>query len=147
MKDCTCQIVIDQEHLDSRNHANWISQLAIMENCIAGFLKRLIPGIDNLREKGKCCFMVVRVKDAYYPRQVFLGDVIDVSLITWIVRLQKLESYITFRRNGIVTTEAHVVMMLVNIETQRLVTIPKPIVEVIGIDVPQPWQIQPAPTS
>lgn len=148
MKKHVGQIVIKVENIDEkRNHAGLVGQSAIVVDALTDLMITLDLGLDKLKEESKCRFMLTRVKDMAFIRQLMLGDTVTVDILMWVATNYSLEFYLRFIKEGKIATETRVVMNLIHTESGQLVVIPQSIVQVVGSGKPEPWQFQPASSS
>lgn len=122
---------IQEKHIDSGDHANWLAQLAIAQECHFALRDELGFGLDQLKEHG--LFLVMRkVSDVEYLSQLRLGDEIDVATTVLLERRIGLDFSCEFKLGGEVVTRMKWFMPLINQVTNSVARIPPWIMEKVN---------------
>jgi acyl-CoA thioesterase FadM len=132
MQTYSTQRTVRKEHLDEGEHANWLQQLAIAQDVQYEFRKKLGFELDFLKNEHKMFFVMGKLKDVSWRRQLRLGDVIDIEMTVWVASRSSLEYKCVYRIDGQIATEMHWVMPLISMERNKPVGIPEWIKEIVG---------------
>lgn len=124
------QVVIEQQHIDRGNHANWKEQLGIAELLHLEFRKESGISEDDLFTQGGL-FLVMRVvENTTYYRQLRLGEVVTAKIEMSKSGPCSFKCQCIFLSGKKVATEFNWTMVL--IRGERPVKIPKWMMEAIG---------------
>lgn len=143
MKTCTIRRRIEVEHIDSGNHANWLAQLKIAQECHFTLRDQLGLGLDCLKKEHDLFLVMRKVEEVEYLHQIRLGQEVDVEITMFIAGKVRLGFFCEFKLAGKVVTKMQWFMPLIILSTDRPARIPDWIRAIIGDKIPLHLQTTP----